>query len=357
MLWNDVTQLVKTVAAASLAWLLATRVFHLEQPFLAPWAALLVVNSTVFRTLSQGGRQVVATVLGVLVASGVGQVLGLDVLSVAVAMALGLALGSVALMEGEETTVAATALVVLTTGFSDDDVVLLARLLDTAIGIVVGVGINLLVWPPLRRRTAIAAMDAIDGVIGRLLVDVADGLATGADRDRAEQWVERTRDLDGDLDHAWALVRQASESARLNPRRSARGWRDPREWHELLTRMEQAVAETRSLARTLALSLSDGGDWDPAFRDHFVALLRRSGQAIEAADPEPLLLARTELAEVIAEAGRAGLQDRWWPEYGAVLTNLRNVLAAMDEVARANPLGQPPLPLRRPTRPIRPTRT
>ncbi|MCZ3387667.1 MAG: hypothetical protein LH645_00750, partial [Actinomycetia bacterium] len=186
-----------------------------------------------------------------------------------------------------------------------------------------------------------------DGVIGRLLVEVADGLAAGSDQDQAEQWVERTRDLDGDLDAAWALVRQARESARLNPRRSARGLRDPQEWHELLTRMEQAVAETRSMARTLALSLADGRHWDPAFRERFVAVLHRSGQAIDAADQEPLRVARAELDEVVAQVARAGLEDRLWPEYGAVLTNLRNVLDAMDEVARANPLGQPPLPLRR----------
>lgn len=344
--WTDVTQLAKTVLAATVAWVLATSVFRLEQAFLAPWAALLVVNSTVYRTLSQGGRQVAATVLGVLVASAAGQALGLDVASVAIAMAVGLAIGSVALLEGQETTVAATALVVLTTGFSDDDSVLLARLLDTGVGIGVGIGVNLLVWPPLRRRTAIAAMDAIDDAIGGLLVDMAGGVRRGVTTRDTTAWVERTRDLDDDLDAAWALVRQARESARLNPRRSARGWRDPAEWHSLLKRMEQAIAECRSMARTLALGVEGGSDWDDGFRTRFVALLHESGKAVEDADHQPLVEIRERLDVFVDDLTDAGLPARLWPEYGGVLTNLRNVLAAMDEVARANPLGQPPLPFR-----------
>lgn len=344
--WTGVTQLGKTVLAATVAWVLATSVFRLEQAFLAPWAALLVVNSTVYRTFSQGGRQVTATVLGVLVASAAGQVLGLDVTSVAVAMAVGLAIGSVTLLSGEETTVAATALIVLTTGFSDDDSVLVARLLDTAIGIVVGVAVNLLVWPPLRRRTAITAMDEIDDAIGGLLVDLADGLRRGVTPEDTERWVQRSRDLDGEVDSAWALVRQARESALLNPRRSARGLRDPREWQLLLTRMEQAIAECRSMARTLALGLEAGSRWDDGFRARFADLLHESGRAVEAADQQPLTAMRDRLDVVVDDLTGAGLPARLWPEYGGVLTNLRNVLAAMDEVARANPLGQPPLPFR-----------
>ena len=59
----------------------------------------------------------------------------------------------------ETTTAAATALVVLTTGVSDDTSVLFSRLIDTGIGIAVGLLVNLLVWPPL--RLAIAAASAI----------------------------------------------------------------------------------------------------------------------------------------------------------------------------------------------------
>jgi len=49
VLWTNVSQVVKTVAAAVLAWVLAADVLGLAQPFLAPWAALLTVHATVYR--------------------------------------------------------------------------------------------------------------------------------------------------------------------------------------------------------------------------------------------------------------------------------------------------------------------
>ena len=219
--WNDVVQLAKTVLAAVVAWIVATEVFDLSQPFLAPWAALLVVHATVYRTLSRGLQQVSAAVAAVLVASAIGHALGPTTWAVAVVLAICLALGSLRWFEGEATTAATTGLVVLTTGFADDSM-LFTRLFDTAIGIGVGLLVNVAVWPPLRSRAALAAMDNIDDGIGALLVDMSEGLRGAVlDLDTVEGWVERTRDLDERLDHAWAVVRQAQESARMNPRRRA----------------------------------------------------------------------------------------------------------------------------------------
>ena len=170
---------------------------------------------------------------------------------------LGLVIGALPWFGEEAITVAATAMVVLTTGFSSDDSMLVDRLGDTAIGIVVGLLVNAAVWPPLRRRTAITAMNRIDDRIGALLGDMGDRMVAGYDDEDVAEWVDRTRDIDGDLDHAWSLVRQAQESGRMNPRRSARELRDPHRSRALLRRMEQAVADTRSMARTLGYHVVD----------------------------------------------------------------------------------------------------
>ena len=347
VLWNDVTQLVKTVLAAVLAWALATEVFALPQSFLAPWAALLVVHATVYRTFSQGLRQVAAAVVGVVVAWGIGSALGLNTVSVAVVLALGLAIGAMPWFGDEATTVAATALVVLATGFSEDDTMLLARLGDTAIGIVVGLLVNAAVWPPLRRRTAIAAIDHIDDRIGGLLVDMSSGLLAGPTDDDIESWGDRSRALEDELDHAWALVRQAQESARMNPRRSARLVRDPHNWVGLLQRMDQAVADMRSMARTLGYVATQGDVWQPVFRDRWPALLGDAGRAITDADPDGIREARERLNGLVDELGVLDPRPSLWPVYGGLMINLRNILDAMDVVAAANPLDQPPLPLAR----------
>jgi uncharacterized membrane protein YgaE (UPF0421/DUF939 family) len=355
--WNDVVQLFKTVAAAVIAWVVATSVLDLPQPFLAPWAALLVVHATVYRTFSQGARQVAATGLGVVLAWAVGGALGLDTVAVAVALVVGLVIGALTWFEDQETTIAATALVVLTTGFSQNDSMLVSRLLDTGIGIGVGLLVNAVVWPPLRRRTAITAIDKVDDRIGRLLTRMYDDLrvhpGTPLTPDTVAEWVEETRALDGNLDDAWSLVRQAQESARMNPRRSARQVRQPQQWFSLLHRMEQAVAEQRSMARTLGRSLERGEEWHETFRDGWLRLLADAGRAIQDADSDALVDARSRIDDLARDLEQLDPLPLLWPEYGALLFNLRNVVDTMDEVAAANPLGQPPLPVRLPAPALR----
>jgi uncharacterized membrane protein YccC len=343
--WNDVVQLGKTVLAAVVAWVVASSVLDLSQPFLAPWAALLVVHATVYRTFSRGLQQVAAAVLAVVLASGVGHVLGPGTWSVAALMVVCLAIGSLPWLGAETTTVAATGLVVLTTGFSDD-AMLLSRLLDTGIGVAVGLLVNVLVWPPLRSRMTIAAMDRLDDGIGELMVDMAQHLGDGAaDLEAVTAWIDRSRDLDERIDHAWALVRQAQESSRMNPRRRARDVRDPKGWHDLLRRMEQAVAEVRSLARTWGAELDRGEVPDPAFLEPWAALLGDAGRATCDADPDALHAVRARLDKLVdtLSARREGSR---WPVHGALIVNLRNILDAMDEVAVANPMRPPPMPLR-----------
>ncbi len=343
--WNDVLQLVKTVLAAVVAWVLAASVLDLPQPFLAPWSALLVVHATVYRTFSKGSQQVAATVVAVVLASAVGETVGLSTAAVALLLVLALLLGAVPWLGAEATTIATTGLVVLTTGF-DSDVMLISRLLDTAIGVVVGLAVNALVWPPLRRHTAAEALDRIDDGIGQLLVDMADGLASSGSVDHAGEWVERTRDIDEDLDHAWALVRQAQESARMNPRRSARQMRNPRQWHGLLRRLEQAVAETRSLARTLGAQAHHGA-LDERFAARWVAMLGEAGRSTVEADPAGLVDVRRRLHEYSDEL-RATERSPQWPVYGALIVNLRNIVDSLDEVAAAGQIRGRRLRLRIP---------
>ena len=91
--------------------------------------------------------------IGVLPRSPRAAAFGVNALSLGAAVLVCLVAGSMRGLRSEATTAAATALVVLTTGYSDDSGMLLARLLDTAIGIGVGLLVNLLVWPPLRDRS------------------------------------------------------------------------------------------------------------------------------------------------------------------------------------------------------------
>ncbi len=103
--WTEWIQIVKTVVAAVVAWMLAVQVFDLPQPFLAPWSALLVVHATVYRSFSRGAKQVGATVVGVLLAWATGDLLGLDAAALAVMLLAGLVIGNLRWLREESTTV------------------------------------------------------------------------------------------------------------------------------------------------------------------------------------------------------------------------------------------------------------
>ena len=336
--WTSCIQLMKTAVAAVIAWVVASDLVGLPQAFLAPWSALLVVNTTVYRTFSQGAQQVTATVAGVLLSWAVGNVLGMSTVGVSVLIVIGLVLGQQRWFRSNATAVAATGVIVLTTGYSTQDQLLLDRLVDTAVGIVVGLLVNLVVWPPLRDYSAARAIDAVDDGVATLLSDMAHGLRGDCDADTVADWVDRTRDLDEELDQAWALLRQARESGRLNPRRAARGLRASDVFESVLRGNEQAIAETRSMARTLGHSLEAVNRWDDAFRDRWVGLLEEAGEAIGAPDSARVVAVRQGLAELAHDLSNAELSGTHWTEYGALIMNLRNVVTSMDRVAEEYPI-------------------
>ncbi len=336
--WAGLTQLGKTALAAVVAWVLAVNVFHLTQAFMAPWAALLTVHATVFGTLRRGLQQAGASVLGVLIAYAAWRLFGLDSISLGAAVLAGLVVGS---MPGirSETTTAATALLVLTTGYIDRSGMLAARLADTGIGIMAGLLVNLLVWPPLRDRSAANQIDVIDDRVGELLVEIAAQLERGVSADDVEGWIARTDELDNDIERAWTVIGEARESGRLNPRRSVPQRMQAAEGMvPIVGRLAQAVAETRSMARTIRIARIPPDEWDRGFREPWLDLLHRSGAAVVSADTEGVRAALAELNTLANRLGPEELHDDLWPVYGALLINLRNVLDALDAVAEAQPV-------------------
>ena len=138
----------------------------------------------------------------------------------------------------------------------------------------------------------------------------------------------------------------------MNPRRSARGLREPREWFGLLRRVEQAFAEVRSTVRTLARGLDDGPSWQPDFREGYAEALRSVGRAISEAEREPLQRCRTLLDELVDAVQRDGTAD------AAVARLRRSSWSTCATSSRpwtrspaANPMVQPPLPFARRPRP------
>lgn len=338
--WTEALQVLKTVAAAVIAWLIAAYLLGLPQPFLAPWAALLVVHATVYRSFHKGGQQIGATVLGVVLAWAAGNTLGADWLALGAVLLAAFALSQVRWLRDEATTTAATALIVLTTGYADHNYVLFARLLDTAIGVVVGVVVNALVWPPLHDLAAARAIERVGRRVGGLLGEIAEEFGDDCREERVQEWVRATQKLDEQVDEAWVLVGQARESGRLNPRRESAVVREPGEFGEILDRTEQAVAEVRSLAVTIGHSIAWHHEWDDEFRERWTGLLREVASAIQQPDSRRLGEIRSKLGLLATDYSHEDLPSLHWPEYGGLILNLRNIAASMDVVTASDPVSQ-----------------
>ena len=167
--------------------------------------------------------------------------------------------------------------------------------------------------------------------------------SSGAAVRRADRnWISATDELDADLDRAWAILRQARESGRLNPRpavpdrmRATEGLRS------VLDQLSQAAAETRSMARTIGLARRPPDRWPAQFRGPFLDLLDRAGTAVATADTAAVSGVRTELEVFAEELPIDRLPAGFWPLTGALIVNLRNILEALAGVADARPIRVP----------------
>lgn len=333
ILWANLVQNAKIVLAAVLAWVMAIDVFGLNDPILAPWSAVLVVHATVYRTFTRGAQQVSATVLAVLLAWVVGQLIGVTAVSLGVALSVAFLVGRLRWLRDESTTLATTTIVVLGAGYLSESNLLFGRLLDTAVGIGVGLLVNLLVWPPMRDRAAVAFVTEIAHEVGDVLTDLAERLGPDLGEDEIEDWLRMCREVDARHDQAWGLVMQARESTRLNPRRRARraGVHD---LEDVLHALEQAVAEVQSMVRTLGFSAESANTWEHGFRGRWADLLEEAAEAIAADDADRLERVHQGLSVLANDLSTDDLRVSHWQEYGGLIVNLRNVVTSMLPVAR-----------------------
>src|SRR5699024_3570399 len=286
-------QIAKGVVAGTLAWWLAMYVLDSQLPFLSPWTALLTVHATVHRSLSRGVQTTVASTVGVVVSFVIGAWLGVNVWTFALALLVGLVGARITWIRDEGIAIATTAIFVLGSGFGDQQPLLMDRIIEVALGVAVGVTVNLLVIPPLRDQQASRYVDSINRRMGEVLISMAQEFSSDWDTDRAEAWFQETESMSTELDSAWRTVRFARESERVNPRSGLRRLRERAadrsqsvSYEMLLGRVDEGVSHVRHLARLLREASYVDSGWDARFREGWVQIVRDAGHAIEIPDAE-----------------------------------------------------------------------
>ena len=335
-------QIAKGVVAGTLAWWLAMYVLDSQLPFLSPWTALLTVHATVHRSLSRGVQTTVASTVGVVVSFVIGAWLGVNVWTFALALLVGLVGARITWIRDEGIAIATTAIFVLGSGFGDQQPLLMDRIIEVALGVAVGVTVNLLVIPPLRDQQASRYVDSINRRMGEVLISMAQEFSSDWDTDRAEAWFQETESMSTELDSAWRTVRFARESERVNPRSGLRRLRERAadrsqsvSYENILARVDEGVSHLRHLARTLREASYVDSGWDARFREGWVQIVRDAGHAIENPDAEvePIRDRLDRLAADLADERQ--LPSRSWPLYGSLIASMRHIAVIVDDVASA----------------------
>src|SRR5699024_11445663 len=105
--------------------------------------------------------------------------------------------------------ISTTAIFVLVCCISYKQPLLMDRIIEVAIGVAVGVTVNLLVIPPLRDQQASRYVDSINRRMGEVLISMAQEFSSDWDTDRAEAWFQETESMSTELDSAWRKIGRA----------------------------------------------------------------------------------------------------------------------------------------------------
>lgn len=309
-------QAVKAATAAVLAWVLATMVFALPQPFLAPYAAVFMIEATVSRSLRVAAEQLAAVSLGVVLAAAVGALVDSITVGVGIAVLVGLLLGRWRRLGSSGIWVAVTALLMVTYGAAEDPGVLGFRIVEIALGAATGVAVNALFLPPLYVKRSQRVVTGVGVTAANLLAEVPEELRGGA-RGRAASWNERSAQVRSQLDEALEAVAWTEESARGNLRSAASPALAAKErWGSAVVALSEAWPQCAEILRAAELTIDPHPPFDPL--------------------PPPIGTAAAEFVQALAEVIRTsfGVDAEYRDRAAAVRTARRRLRRFEEVVAR-----------------------
>ena len=237
-----------TVAAFVVAELVGLRE---PPPLIAALTALLVVQATLASTLVNGVQRVLSVVAGVALAVLLVSVVGLTWWSLGALVAASIVVGQLLRLGPHLVEVPISAMLVLSVGHAAGaESIGSGRVVETLVGAIVGVLVNIAFPPPVRTRDASGAVAAFADEIAALLSAAADALGRGPiPVDLAMQWLEDARRLNRHSPRLDRVLVQLEESRRLN----LRALRHPEEGglRSNLDALEHSSVSMRALFRAV----------------------------------------------------------------------------------------------------------
>ncbi|WP_037570216.1 aromatic acid exporter family protein [Phaeacidiphilus oryzae] len=372
---DDLLLQAKAVFAATLAWWAASVAGLSTVGAFAPLTALLALQQTVYHSLRETVRYVLAMVLGAALAAAFGGTAGVHTWTLAPLVLVALLLAKAPGLGAQRAQVPVIALFAFASGGGQDDY-LLRLALSVLLGAGCGLGVHLLLAPLTHTDRARQRLRQSQRTAADLLRELADALRetgggareqdAGEDEDgdeeeerrrRREELAERSRqwrDSCLDLLTKTAGVRSTlageEENLRLNPRRRlARAPRGLGSWYPLADLVERIARHLRSLVEAEVYLLRSSVEERPGEREReFLAghadLLDHCADALLRCTPEEAPDERSAVRRIAGE-GLDALDDLaaqgigetepegFWPVYGTILNDTNRILAELFEFA------------------------
>lgn len=350
-----VVQVARSTVAAVLSYVAALQLLANPRPLTAPLTALLVVQVTLYTTLTTGIRRVLSVMAGVLIAVGFSELFGLRWWSLGLIVLTALLTGHLIRVDEFVAEVAISGMLIL--GVSTPGNQALDRVDETLIGAAVGILLNAVVAPPVLVQTAGEAVEELADWLNKLLLRIGRELSHGASVEQAASWLAEARRLDDEIARVDTSLRRAEASTRLNPR-VRQGAMARVVLRSGLDSLEVCAAVLRAVCRSLR-DLAPGPQQEESLYAGEVAstlerLLAHIGEAV--ASFGRLISAQVTTGaeraeEELAQALREGRQERerlqellrtqtereWesWELHGALLANVDRLLNELDVERRS----------------------
>lgn len=320
-------QVVKSAVATICAWLIAGWLIPGPLPVFAAIAALLVVLPSVNQSFAKAIERSLGVIVGVVIATALSLLLGpqswVVLLAIVVAMLVAWVFRATPGMGNQ---VAISAMLVLALGSSSPQYAL-DRILETLIGVAIGLIVNALLVPPVLTAPARRDLGLLGAEIAASLDRLAAALGSIRTPAQLQEIMLEARLLRPMREAAEASITAGEESLTLNPRRSKRG--ELAEMRTLLDRLSPIVTQVIGMTRAYSDHYDDTLADEPTV--HAIAeQLRRAGHdvrlAVQIADVAPEASSETSAIPALT----APLQVRppasgHWILIGSLLEDLRRI--------------------------------
>ena len=330
--WRSVLSRGARLTGATVAAFVAAELVGLRDPppLIAALTALLVVEATLASTFVSGLQRVLSVVAGVALAVVLASIVGLTWWSLGALVAASIVVGQLLRLGPHLLEVPISAMLVLGVGHAAGaESVASGRIMETVVGAIAGVLVNVAFPPPVATRDASRAVTAFAKEIAALLSAAAEALEGGPiPGDLAAQWLEDARRLTRQAPRVERALAHAEQSRRLN----LRALRHPPQGglRSSLEALEHTSISMRTLFRAMhdATQRRTGVQDDPDYATHV-----RCSAAVLMADMARVLWAFGRCAH-----GRAaGTAEQQHVELASALASLRRRRDGLEDVLIGDP--------------------